>query len=256
MASLRELQQSFADALRDPAATCAVLPTANLDVYRNNGRVAFRESLERKYPVVRRRVGDDYFRQLSQFYRERFPSRSGDLHFYGRDFPVFLDEQHAGGDYAWLGDLARLEWLRVECAVAPELPALDVDALASHAGESLEHLVFGLQPSLRLHASPFPVFTVWLINQAENAPPADQSLASEQGMVHLRHDTVYVRPLDPTVFSFLSALASGQTLGDAMTRASLDEAALTQSLRFLFSHGLVSSLTVNGAGHAAKSHLL
>jgi len=244
MASLRELQQSFAAALRDPAVACAVFPPANLDVYRNNGRVAFRESLERKFPVLRRRVGEDYFRQLCLFYRERFPSRSGDLHFFGRDFPAFLDEQHAGGDYAWLGDLARLEWLRVECAVAIELPALDVDALASHSGESLEHLVFGLQPSLRLHASPFPVFSVWLNNQVDNAPPTDQSRADEYGMVHSRHDTVYVRPLAPPVFSFLSALAGGRTLGDAMTRAALDEAALTRSLRFLFSEGLVSSLAL------------
>jgi hypothetical protein len=242
MASLRELQQSFAAALHDPAVACAVFPPANLGVYRNNARIALRESLERKYPVVRRRVGDDYFRQLCLFYRERFPSRSGDLHFYGRDFAAFLDEQLAGGDYAWLGDLARLEWLRVECGVAPELAALDVDALAHHAGESLEQLVFGLQPSLRLHASPFPVFSVWLNNQVDNAPPTDQSLVGEQGMIHYRHEFVQIRLLAPPVFSFLSALAAGRTLGDAMSRAALDEAGLTQALRFVFAEGLVCSL--------------
>jgi hypothetical protein len=243
MASLRELQQSFAAALRDPTVACAVYPPANLGVYRNNGRVAFREALERKYPVVRRRVGDDYFRQLASLYRDRFPSRCGDLHFYGRDFASFLDEQLAGGDYVWLADLARLEWLRVECAIAPELAALDIGALAPHSGETLEHLVFGLQPSLRLLASPFPVFTVWLNNQVQNAPPTDQSMDSERGMVHSRYGGVHVRPLTPPVFSFLSALADGRSLGEAMTQASLDEAALTQALRFLFSEGLVSSLT-------------
>jgi len=248
MASLRELQQSFAAALRDPTAACAVFPPANLGVYRNNARIAFREALERKYPVLRRRVGDDYFRQLGQFYRERFPSRSGDLHFYGRDFAAFLDEHLAGSDYAWLGDLARLEWLRVECAVLPELPALDVDALAAHAGDALEHLVFGLQPSLRLLASPFPVFSVWRSNQLDNAPPADQSLGEEEGLVHLRHDTVRVEPLTAPLFSFLSALADGHTLGDAMTRADLDEAALMQALHFIFSEGLVSSLTAKRRG--------
>ena len=86
MASLRELQRSFAAALRDPAAACAVLPPANLAVYRNNAHSTFRAALELTYPVVRRRVGDDYFRQLCAHYRERFPSRSGDLHWAGRDF--------------------------------------------------------------------------------------------------------------------------------------------------------------------------
>ena len=248
MASLRELQQSFVAALRDPAVACPVFPGANLGVYRNNARVAFREALERKYPVVRRRVGDDYFRQLGQLYRQRYPSRSGDLHFFGRDFAAFLDEHLVGGEYAWLGDLARLEWLRVESAVSPELPALDADALGSHPGETLERLVFGLQPSLRLLSSPYPVFTVWLNNQADNAPPTDQSLSHECGMVHLRHDTVLVRPLAPPFFSYLSALAEGLTLGDAMTRAHLDEAALLQALRLVFSAGVVSSLGVNAAG--------
>jgi len=41
MASLRELQQSFVAALRDPAVACPVFPGANLGVYRNN---AFRSS--------------------------------------------------------------------------------------------------------------------------------------------------------------------------------------------------------------------
>jgi len=69
MDSLREMQRAFAAALRDPAVSCAVLPPANLAVYRNNGHITFREALEQTFPVVRRRVGDDYFRQLGAHYR-------------------------------------------------------------------------------------------------------------------------------------------------------------------------------------------
>src|SRR6478736_5531439 len=108
------MQRAFATALRDPSAQCAVLPAENLSVYRNNGSISFREAVESTFPVTRRRVGDDYFRQLSVQYRARFPSRSGDLHWIGRDFPAFLLEQLHGGDYAWLADLARLEWERTQ----------------------------------------------------------------------------------------------------------------------------------------------
>ncbi len=123
MASLREVQESFAAALRNPAVDCAVLPPANLAIYRNNAHITWRETLERTYPVVRRRVGDDYFRQLCAHYRERFPSRSGDLHWYGRDFAGFLDS-YLESDYRWLGDLARLEWSRAECSVMEERKAI------------------------------------------------------------------------------------------------------------------------------------
>jgi putative DNA-binding protein len=251
MASLRELQRSFAAALRDSAMACPVLPPANLSIYRNNARIGFRQALERTFPVVHRRVGDEYFRQLAAHYRELFPSRSGDLFWVGRDFAAFLDE-YLRGDYAWLADLARLEWSRAECSVAAEAPVIGADALAGFAPGELEHLAFGLQPALRLLSSSYPVFTVWEANQAENAPPVDQSLGSEVGIVHPRDGLPEVRRLEPRLFSFLSALHAGQTLGQAMTSAGLEADALTHALAFLFQSSLVSSLTV-GEGTAEGS---
>ena len=247
MASLREVQDSFAASLRDPAVACAVLPPANLAVYRNNASHTFRKSLEITYPVVRRRVGEDYFRQLSAHYRQRFPSRSGDLHWFGRDFAAFLDDYLDDSGYRWLADLARLEWSVAECSVAAERPAIFADVLTRYAAAQFEHLVFQLQPSLKLHSSAFPVFTLWSTNQVENAPPVDQSLSGETGMVRLRHESAEVRTVDAGLFSFLSALAGGSSLGDAMSTAALDGRALTDALGFVFREGLVCALTLNEA---------
>jgi hypothetical protein len=244
MASLRELQRSFAAALRDPAVACAVLPPANLAIYRNNAGITFRETLEHTFPVVRRRVGEDYFRQLGAQYRAGFPSRNGDLHWVGRDFAGFLRAHLDGTEYAWLADLAQLEWLRAESAVEAESPALGAEALASIPGDDLERLTFGLQTSLRLLSSPYPVFSVWEANQVEIAPPVDQSKGSERGMTLQRYGSTEVRRLPVAFFAFVSALEEGATLANAMTRASLDEHALAQSLAMLFGEGLVCSLAV------------
>jgi hypothetical protein len=244
MASLRDLQRSFAAALHDPGVACAVVPAENLAVYRNNASITFREALALTFPVVRRRVGDDYFAQLCAHYRQRFPSRSGDLHWAGRDFAAFLEKHLAGSDYAWLADLARLEWSRAECLVAREAPALGVDALANFSADVLERLVFTLQPGLRLHAFSFPVFTVWITNQVDNAPPVDQSIGSEQGMIRMRHESAEVRRLDPDRYSFLSTLAAGAPLGDAVSTAGMDAPALTNALAFLFNEALVSSMSL------------
>jgi len=243
MASLRELQRSFAAALREPGAGCGVRPVANLEIYRNNTDHSFRSALELGFPVLRRRVGDDYFRQLVREYRGRFPSRSGDLHWAGRDFATFLDTHLAGGDYHWLADLARLEWARESAAVGIVADAVGAEALAALPAERLEHALFALQPSLRLVESPYPVFSVWLANQAENASPVDQSKGFECGMARARTDGVEVAVLEPDVFSYLSALASGRTLGEAMTHAGLDGPRLTQVLGILFSAGLVTGVS-------------
>jgi hypothetical protein len=244
MASLRELQRSFAAALRDPEVACPVLPPANLAVYRNNASITFRETLERTFPVVRRRVGDDFFRQLTAQYRQRFPSRHGDLHWVGHDFPAFLHEHLAGTDYAWLADLARLEWLRTESAVAAESPGLGAEVLAGVAPDDLEQVTFGLQSSMRLFSSPFPVFTVWQANQSDVAPPVDQSLGNEAGMTLQQHGHLQVRRLEPDAFAFLRALSAGATLGSAMTAAALDELRLSQLLAMLFGEALVESMDV------------
>jgi len=244
LASLRELQRAFAAALRDPAAECPVRPAARLAIYRGNAAHNFHAALEVEFPVLRRRVGDDYFRQLSHQYRDRFPSRSGDLHWEGRDFPDFLAAHLADGDYAWLADLARLEWLRHSAAVEPVAPPVGAEVLAGFAAEQLEHLRFTLQPSLKLLESPWPVFSVWLANQADNAPPVDQSKGAECGMTLARADGVEVARLAPDLFSYLCALESGASLGAAMAQAGLDGARLAQVLGRLFGEELVTGVAL------------
>ena len=239
MASLLELQQSFAAALRDGAADCPVRPVKNLDVYRHNATHQFRNALAISFPVLLRRVGDDYFRQLTFYYRQRFPSRSGDLHWVGGDFAGFLDDHLRGGEYAWLADLARLEWAREQASVSEPLPALGVEVLAGFAPEQLERLVFRLQPSLALQQSVFPVFSIWHANQRESAPPLEQSAGGEAFMIHARYEDVEVTRLSSPLFSYLCELAKGAPLGRAAEQAGLDEAALVQALQFQFSHSLV-----------------
>jgi hypothetical protein len=247
VASLRELQRSFAAALRDPDAPCAVTPAARLDIYRNNLRLNFRGALALTFPVLRRRVGDDYFAQLAHRFQERFPSRSGDLHWAGRDFAAFLADHLAGGDYAWLADLARLEWARQSAAIDSLVIPIGAEALAAFAPAQLEHLRFALQPSLRLVDSPYPVFSVWLANQNEDAPPVDQSAGSECGLARARTDGVEVARLAPDLFSYLSALAAGASLGEAVTGAGLDGPRLTQVLGYAFAEELVTGVSLDAA---------
>jgi hypothetical protein len=243
LASLRELQYAFAAALRDPAAACAVRPAANLDVYRHNGETQFAGVLGISFPVLKRRVGEEYFRQLAHHYRRAHPSRSGDLQWVGREFAGFLADHLRDSDYAWLADLARLEWARELSSIAEMRPALGAEVLARLAPEQLEAARFTLQPSLNLVSSPFPVFSVWLANQVENAPPVNQSKGSEAGMTLQRPDGVEVRPLGPVLVSFLCELHEGATLGEAVSRAGLDEPALLAALQFSFTEQLVCDVS-------------
>jgi hypothetical protein len=243
MASLRELQHSFAAALRRPGAP-AVAVRGHFDVYRHNSEAVFRGVLEMSFPVVHRRVGDDYFRQLAHHFRERHPSRSGDLHWVGEGFPGFLAEHLGGTDYAWLADLAALEWAREAASIIDPAPALGAECLAGFAADELERLRFVLQPGLRLIESAYPIFTVWMSNQAETASPVDQSLGSQYVAVLPCAEGAHVLSLSGSLHLFLKALGEA-SLGDAMAAAHLSEADLLEALRLLFAEGLVCDVRLS-----------
>jgi len=255
--SLARLQTRFAAALRDPGHDSAMAdpgliaeifddglePAARLNLYRNNARAMFVGALERSFPVILRRVGDGYFHRLAADYRAAHPSRSGDLHWIGENFPTWLAVRLAGTEYAWLADLARLEWACEEVLVAADSPAISIEALGGVAPEVLSGLRLRLQPALRCVSSPYPVWTVWRANQPDQ--PGDPIVAG-RGAEHVvvtrtgERPSLHLRP--EAEVRFVAALSAGTGLQDALENSSLPVEDLPQALAWLFQNGLVVAL--------------
>ena len=274
MPALRELQQAFAAGLRgdaragagagaderadvragagadaDAAWACddGIAAGARLQLYRNNSRALFRQSLELTFPVVRRRVGEDYFRQLADTFRCEHPSCAGDLHEVGRPWPAFLATRLAESPYAWLAELAALEWACADAAVAADAPPVDASVLAAIPVESLGDLRLVPVPSLRLVAASVPVLAVWRANRPGlPGEPVDLSAGAECVRVHRRDDDVELRAVDAVEFAFLRSLAEGASLAHAIDRAALPLERLPSVLAALFADGCVAAV------HAAR----
>jgi len=251
VASLPELQARFAAALRgDPGPIehdvvgDGLEAAGRLDIYRNNGRAVFEGALERTYPVLRRRVGEDYFRQLAHGYRVRFPSRSGDLHGVGEHFAHYLAETEAESGYAWLAELAELEWA-CECAfVAAREQPVGPQALASLAPDALGLARLRLQPSLRGVASSFPVLDVWRANQPEaDGHAVDLARGGQCILVSCGADGLELVEATAAALAFTRQLQAGAPLGNAVDESGLDLAELPRVLGMLFSGGLVTAVT-------------
>jgi hypothetical protein len=255
--SLHEAQREFARVLLAPSTTEAsaaldvqvwaahppIAPAARLAAYRNNTWQFFRAALELTYPVVRRRVGDDYFGQLARGYRLAHPSRSGDLHWVGEAFPAWLAQTLGPTDYAWLADLARLEWA-CESAVTVRLDApLPLAALRDVEPSSLDDTTLRLQPSLRLVASPWPVVSVWQANQQDaEARPVNLATGPEHAAVACLGDGVVVYRLEAGPFAVLEALARGEPFARAIAESAQAPDVLASALRWAFDEGLVVAL--------------
>jgi len=256
-ANLAELQARFAAALRapdhdgataDPALIAGIVddglaPADRVNLYRNNASAMFVGALERSYPVIVRRVGDGYFHRLAADYRAAHPSRSGDLHWIGESFAAWLAVRLAGTEYAWLADLARLEWACEEVLVAADSPAISIEALGGVAQDVLPEMRLRLQPALRCVSSAYPVWSVWRANQPDQ--PGD-AIAADRGAEHVivtRADDRPILHLRPEAeVRFVAALSAGAGLQDALESSSLPVESLPQALAWLFQNGLVVEL--------------
>lgn len=254
---LAQLQARLAAALRspghdrataDPALIAGIVddgldPAARLNLYRNNTRAMFVGALARSFPVIVRRVGDGYFHRLAAEYRDAHPSRSGDLHWIGENFPAWLTVRLAGTQYAWLADLARLEWACEEVLVAADVPAISIEALGVVAPEALPEVRLQLQPALRCVSSRYPVWSVWRANQPDQP---GEAIAADRGAEHVvitRTDDRPVLHLRPEAeVQFVAALSAGAGLQDALESSSLPVEDLPLALAWLFQNGLVVAL--------------
>jgi hypothetical protein len=253
--SLHELQTSFARGLRSSTpgeqasetwlsgivdAPSGIAPADRFEVYRNNTRQFFLAALKGIYPVLQRRVGAGYFRKLGHEYRRAHPSRHGDLHWVGAEFPAWLARHLAGSQYAWLADLARLEWACEVAQDASDATAVAREALGRFASGTVEATVLRFHPSVQLVRSPYPLWTLWRRNQDDaDGAPVDLASGAENCVVACTGDRVAVYRVGDEGFALLERLLAGEELGRALAGAGLEPDALVPVLAWLFEEGLV-----------------
>jgi hypothetical protein len=249
--SLPEIQAGFAAALRGDTASGAadvagdgLSPAGRLRIYQHNSRAMFEGALERSYPVLRRRVGEAYFSQLAHGYRQRHPSRSGDLHWVGEHFPEYLSSTQAGTGYEWLAELAALEWACESALVAAQSRPVGAEALAQLTADEIGGARLLLQQSLRCIASSFPVLEVWRANQPDgDGQPVDLSKGPQYVLVSCGETGLELREVSATILDFTRRLQQGVALGEALDQSGLAIESVAGALGLVFEAGLVTNVS-------------
>jgi hypothetical protein len=218
------LSAAFRDGLssgRLPAGVTARRPdetSRRFAVYRNNMVHSLTEALMRRFPVVERLVGPEFFRALAPLYLAADPPPSAVLIRWGAGFPEFLAGFPPLAGLPYLPDVARLEWLRGIAYHAADAQPLSAEALAAETDPA--RLRPGLHPSVSLLRSRHPVVSVWLANQP-GTEPAPLDLDAPETALILRDpsDRVPVIALSAGDAAFVEALLSGQSLLGATAAA-------------------------------------
>jgi hypothetical protein len=205
----------------DAAQGVAIDAQARLAIYRNNLHEGFRKALALEFPVIERLVGEDYFRQLALSFLAEHPSRSGDLHPIGEPFARFLLKRFEDTQYAYLPDVATLEWAYQQSSVAAEAPLFDLAALRDIPQEGYGQLRFTLHPACRLVRSPYPVMRIWAVNQpnVDADEVVDLSGGADFILVRRAAEGVEMRRIAAAEFAMLDAFSQGAHLADALESA-------------------------------------
>jgi hypothetical protein len=212
-------QTAFRTALLDPAqpvpqglTTPQGTPaTRRFAVYRNNVVASLTDALETAFPLLRRLLGDDFFRAMAGIHLRAHPPRSALLMHYGADMPAFLATFPPVAHLPYLPDVARLELARRAAYHAADSAPFDAAMLA---GQDLAALRLTPAPALRLVRSAFPLHAIWVANTGGTPgplPPGPQSVL----VTRPAFDPVIDVLPEPDA-ACLAALLDGTPLGAAL----------------------------------------
>lgn len=215
--TLAELQHNFRAWLVAPSDESALHfgagAAAGLTVYQNNYRAQLVGCLEVSYPLVRRWIGDDAFREASITHIERQPPHTWTLDHYGCDFPETLLSMYPRNPD--LPELAWIEWTLSEAFVAADAAPVAMDAIADVDWDSAR---LTLAPSLRMRSAATNADEIWAALEAQTDVPEGAMLEASGGLVVWRREfTSRLKRVDAVEYAALCSVH-----GDARFEALCD----------------------------------
>lgn len=225
------------------------------DVYRNNVASGMIEALRATYPAVDKLVGPEFFAASARVYLDQQPPRSPLLFRHGETFGDFLESFPPAASTPYLGDVARLEWARLEAYHAKDSKPLSIEALGSFlesgggGASDVGKLRFTLHPSLALIASRWPIVSLYAASTGQGASSDVDMKRPEQALIIRPSLKVDIRPIPNGTFAFMSALKDGAALEEATSTAAdvAENFDLSEHLQGLFAIGAVSAINDNSS---------
>jgi hypothetical protein len=227
LAELQQAVQGYVLGEAPPSASllAAVAPPAQerWDIYAGGYRLRLTEALAGSYPVLRRRLGEAAFAELSRAFIAATPSVHRSIRDYGSELAAHLARGAPGAETSMLAELAAFEWRLAAAFDAADAVPTGVADLATLAPGDWPALRFAPVPSLRRLATTTNAVDVWrTLRQDEPEfapepcpdPPATRAQSPTEWLVARRTLATEFRSLDAAEAAALDRLLGGATFGE------------------------------------------
>ena len=194
-------------------------PVERLAIYHGMYLLRMEEAMSSDYPALKHFLGDRGFFDLVRDYVQVYPSRSFTLGPLGRHLPEFVKTARGLKRPDFCYELARLEQTVAEAFEGPETPRLSEAQIAAVAPEAWEAARLKPVATFHLRSFRYPVndYLQTVLDDDHDHPKPrlkDQWIA-----IYRRDYSVYRLDLSRTAHDLLSDLATGMSLGKAITKA-------------------------------------
>lgn len=195
-----------------------------LSIYRNNLLMNAHRALSITYPTVVQLLGEEVFISLVNDFIQYEMLIEGDWGSWGKTFPEWLEQQPSLGDYPFIADCARLDWLCHHAERASDITNVMGFELAAET--DLASLKLQYCPGVAMLESSYPVVDIWqahdstdkyqrqsLLQQAKNKL---LDVAGQHALVWRSHLKANVRELDETELDWIKLTLSDSGISDAL----------------------------------------
>jgi hypothetical protein len=165
--------------------------------------------LRADYPKLEAALGAAAFELLARDFLAAHPPDDPQIRFVSAPLPAYLRRHALGRRRPWLGDLAALEWARVDVFDRADARSLTMDELRALPPQAFPRLPLRLIPACRLLRAGAGVEDVW--RRLDRGDPAGRPGRGARALLVWRDPRLAIlhRRLEPTEAQLLGRLAGG-----------------------------------------------
>ena len=222
----------------------AISPKQRLQIYQNNAYLILTEVLRDTFPAINKMVSNDFFNYSAHEFIKLSPPNAGDMNNYGSGFPEFLEKFKPLEEHSYLGDLARLEWLRHQSYLSHKQDSLEAKDLESLTSSEIENMKLSLQPHVFILKSAWPIDKIYKLSIEGEAEDFNMRDTPSNLVIFQKNKEVVVWSVTSAVFTFLNECHERKTFREAMTKATQIDTNFITSNAFgdLINEGLFCSI--------------
>lgn len=252
---LDRLQEKFCDSIRQRQTQAietewfAEYPpeelSARLAIYRNNFFASLIETLKETFPTLCQLLGEDFFAATIKDFIEEHPPSQADIAEYGADLRAFLLDYAPLDAYAYVPDIARLDYCRHRAYYAENSAALKLEDFAALAPTQLACAKIEFHPATYLIASEFAIFSIWEANTKHGNEQVNADFP-EQVLVSRPAKAIETCQLSHGLFAFLQNLSRKKSIEESLQCAAEADPELnaSEAIHFLISSRISSKLLI------------